>query len=81
MSLESRGPRGVFLGLLGMLAAVHFDDQSMLQAAKIHNVIADRMLTAKLRTFQAPRTKLLPKQGLSFGLFAAQPADIGKHVV
>jgi hypothetical protein len=50
----------------------------MLQAAEIDDVVADWMLAAKLRTSEALRTKLLPKQALGLGLFTAQTADIGK---
>ena len=43
-------------------------------------MIADRMLAAKLRTFQAFGPQLWPKQALSFGLFAAETAAIGTQL-
>ena len=57
---ESRGSRGILLDFFRMLPAVDLDNQAMSQATEIHNVIADRMLTAKLRTAETLRAKLLP---------------------
>jgi hypothetical protein len=50
------------------------------QATEVHDVVADRMLAAKLRTLQAFGPQLLPKQALSLGLFAAETADIGTQL-
>ena len=76
---ESSGPRGVllFLFFLRMLAAIHFHDQSMPQAAEIDDVIADGMLTAELRAVEAFRAEILPKETFGGGLFAPQTAAIG----
>jgi hypothetical protein len=80
VSFQPRGPGRVSLDVLGMLAAIHFDDQAVSQAAEVHDVVADRMLAAKLRTFQAFGPQLLPKQALSLGLFAAETADISTQL-
>ena len=60
MSFESRGSRGILLDLFCVLPTVHLDDQSMPKAAEIYDVGANRMLTAKLRAFQAFCAKILP---------------------
>ena len=66
LSFQPRRSRGVFLDVLGMLAAIHFDDQAVSQAAEVHDVVADRVLAAKLRTFQTLAAKLLATGGSRF---------------
>jgi hypothetical protein len=48
----------------------------LLRQQKLHDRVADQIPAAKLRTRQAFAPKLLPKQALSLGLFAAQPAYV-----
>ena len=80
VGLQPRGSRGVLLCLFGMLAAIDLDDQLMPQAAEIDDVIADRMLTAKLRAIEALRAKVLPEEAFGLGLFATETADIFRQL-
>ena len=63
-----------------MLAAVRLDNQAMLEAGKINDVIADRELAAKFIAFQLPRTQQTP-QFLLGGclLFAKFSGDSGGY--
>ena len=62
VTFETRSPGGVLAGfiIIGMLAAIDFDDEPPLEAAEIDDLIADRMLAAKLCFLEAAGTKLLP---------------------
>jgi hypothetical protein len=62
VSLETRGASRVLASfvIIGVLAAINFDDEPALQATEIDDVIADRVLAAKLCAFEAFRTKVLP---------------------
>ncbi len=66
----------IFLKLLGMLPAVYLHDEPPPQTAEIRDVITDWMLSAELRTQQAPRAQVLPKQTFGRSLFTAEAADI-----
>ena len=59
-----------------MLPTIHFDHQSIPNAAEVHDVIADRMLTAKLRTLQPLRPQILPEQAFGWSLFATQTTAV-----
>ena len=49
-----------FLCLLGMLAAVEFDNEAPLDTTKVGKVSTNPMLAAKLETTETLRSKLLP---------------------
>src|SRR6185503_969943 len=49
-----------------MLAAVRFDDQTLLNAGEIHNVIVNRELSLKLVASEPLRTEQLPEPVLGF---------------
>ena len=77
---QTRRPRFILLSFLGMLAAIDFDDQPAPKAAEIDDMVANRMLTAKLRAYQTFRAKLLPQEALGLGLFAAEAPDIDTNL-
>jgi hypothetical protein len=51
-----------YLGV--MLTAIHFDDQSLLQANEIHHVRTYRPLSPELMPAYLTETKVLPKKPL-----------------
>ena len=51
--------------VLGVLAAIDFDDKPFLSADKVDHVRPDRLLTHEFKSAERPRTKAPPK--LSFG--------------
>ena len=63
-----------------MLPTIHFDHQSITNAAEVHDVIADRMLTAKLRTHQPLRPEILPEQAFGWSLFATQTTAVSAQL-
>ena len=55
-----------------MLAAVDFDDQSLVQANEVGDKGADGMLTSKSRSFDLMKAQVLPEPPFRFGHFRAQ---------
>ena len=47
-----------------MRIAIEFDDESFLNARKVGDVTADRMLATPLQRFKPPTSKFFPKQFL-----------------
>jgi hypothetical protein len=56
----------VIIPLSSVLTSVYFDNQSPLETYKINNERAQRLLSAKFKTINLPKTQLSPKQ--TFGL-------------
>jgi hypothetical protein len=79
--LEATCPRRILFDLVGMLATIDLDDESMLETAEIGDVIADEMLTAELGTVQSFAAQMLPEQAFRVGLFAAQATSIGAQLL
>jgi len=78
---QPRRPPRISLFILGMLAAIDFDDQSMLQTAEIDNVVADEMLSSKLRAIEALGAEILPEKAFGLRLLATQATYIGTQLV
>jgi len=81
MFLEAMCPCRILFDLVGMLAAIDFDDQPMLEAAEIRDVIANEVLAAELGAIQSFAAQMLPEQAFRLGLFAAQPAGISAQLL
>jgi hypothetical protein len=50
---------------IGMLAAIHFNDEMSVKGSKIHNVSSDHRLSLEFQTFEAMGTKKVPEPSLS----------------
>jgi len=55
-------PFGVIVTLFRVLAAIEFDNDSLLQADKVDDVAPQRLLAAELAAFNLPHSDPMPKQ-------------------
>jgi len=72
---EKRATNLIFGGLVGMLAAIDFDDQLSLNRAEIDEVRTDGMLAAEFHVAHAFGSQMTPENLLRSSLLAAQSAS------
>lgn len=69
--LKKVGSAGIYFGLIGMVAAIQFDDKAGFQTGEIHDIRTARDLAAKLATFQLAVAQMTPQNFLCFSLMVA----------
>src|SRR5581483_6567333 len=68
---EPTGPHAVGL-IVGMLAAIDFDNKMFLEAHEIDDIFSNHRLSFELRPFETMRTQKIPKPPLGVGHVASE---------
>ena len=74
--LQKRGTNLIFLGKLGVLGAVEFNNEAPFDRAKIGKVRTNRMLTPEFYVMHPTTAQMPPQESFSVGLFFPQPSRV-----
>ena len=74
--IQERRPKCIFARLIGVLAAIEFDNQAPFDRTEVGEVGTDRMLTPEFDLSHPAAAQVAPEDSLGVGLFAAQTAGV-----
>ena len=74
--LQKRSSNFIFLRKLGVLGAIQFDNQALLDRAEVSEVGPNRMLTPEFCVLHPAAPQVSPQNSFCVGLFATQPSSV-----
>jgi hypothetical protein len=74
--LQKRGTNLIFLGKLGVLGAVEFNNDAPFDRAEVSEVRTNWMLTPEFYVPHPAASQMSPQESFSVGLFFSQPARV-----